>query len=78
MHKLYEDDLNRTLEGYGYSTDRIRFYIHSFSDLKRVAEGIAKADDIYKAARTGESYSRKVYEKVAEYESIHWIQKRIS
>ena len=48
VHKSYENDLNRTLKGYGYSTDRIRFYIHSFNDLKRVAEGIAKADDIYK------------------------------
>lgn len=48
VHELYKNDLNNILSSYGYSTEHIRFYIHSFSDLKRVAEGIAKADDIYK------------------------------
>lgn len=48
VHELYKNDLNRVLEGYGFSTEHIRFYIHSFNDLKRVAEGIAEADDIYK------------------------------
>ena len=48
IHELYEDDINRVLESYGYSTDRSRFYVYSFDDLKRVAEGITKADDVYK------------------------------
>lgn len=48
VHELYENDLNRVLESYGYSTERIRFYIHSYNDLDKVAEGIVKADDIYK------------------------------
>lgn len=48
VHSLYENDLYQILENYGYSTERNRFYIYSFNDLKRVAEGITKADDIYK------------------------------
>lgn len=48
VHSLYENDLYKTLENYGYSFKKKRFYIYSFDDLKRVADGIAKADDIYK------------------------------
>lgn len=38
VHGIYEDALNSVLESCGYSKEHIRFYIHSFADLKRVAE----------------------------------------
>ena len=59
IHALYENDLNHTLESYGYSTEHIRFYMHSFNDLERIAEGISKADDIYK--------------KELNYNSAEWL-----
>ncbi len=59
VHEMYENDLNNALERYGFSTEHIRFYIHSFSDLKRVAEGIVEADDIYK--------------KELNYNSAEWL-----